>query len=140
MNRKNKTILFIALPFVVLGLLITVYYLNKPGNLRNQSGEFQISSMDLNREFINNDSLATLKYSNKVIELRGAVANIRNSETHGTIITMDDPMMGVKCVMDSTVKEISVSIGDTVTVKGICVGSDRLIGVLMNQCIIAGNK
>jgi hypothetical protein len=139
MSRKNKTILFIALPLMILVFVIAGYYMKTPGSIKSQT-DYQLSSRELNREFINNDSLATVKYSRKIVELNGAVANIKTSETHGTILTLDDAMMGVKCVMDSTVKDLAVVIGDTVTIKGICIGSDQLIGVLMNQCIITSKK
>lgn len=141
MDIKFKTALSVALPVVVLGVLILVYYAKGSGNgIKNKTPEFQLSSKILNKEFILNDSVANAKYGNKVVELKGVVANIRKSETHGIIITFDDPVMGIKCVMDTTLLSIptELGIGSNVSIKGICIGSDQLIGVLMNQCIVTG--
>jgi len=142
MNTKSKTIVSILLPLFILGAIIAVYFVKQQSGIKNKKSEYQLTSKVLNKEFILNDSLAFAKYGNKIVELTGVIANIKNSEMHGIIVTLDNPDMGIKCVMDSTIKEIpvEVTIGSTVSIKGVCVGSDQLIGVLMNQCFITDKK
>lgn len=139
MNVKTKTALSIIIPLLLLGGMILVYFLrNSSGDVKNAQPQYKISSKELNREFILNDSITNLKYSGKIVELQGIIADVKKSEAHGIIIVFDDPSMGVKCVMDSTIKEIpkDAEIGNTVKIKGVCIGSDQLIGVMINQCII----
>ena len=142
MNTKSKTLITILIPLLILGAIVAVYYLKQPGSVKNKKADYQLTSRTLNKEFMVNDSLAYAKYSKKVVELTGAVATIKNSEMHGIIVTLDDPMMGVKCVMDSTVKTLPTEVveGSTVNIKGVCIGSDQLIGVMLNQCFITGTK
>lgn len=143
MTPKNRTLAIITLPLLAI-LFITVHYFtkNNNGDLKNSRSDYEFSSKSLNKEFLANDSAANAIYGSKIIELTGPVANIRKSEMHGIIITLDDPMMGIKCVMDSTIKSIptDIALGTIISLKGICIGSDRLIGVMLNQCIITGKK
>lgn len=142
MNAKSKTFITILLPLVIFGAIIAVYYLKQSGSVKNRRAEYQLTSKALNREFLMNDSISNAKYGNKIVELSGVVANIKNSEMHGLVVTLDDVMMGVKCVMDSTVKTLpaNVKIGSEVSIKGVCIGSDQLIGVMLNQCFIVNLK
>ena len=142
MNSKSKTIISIILPLLCLVVIIMVYYMRQSGSIKNQTSDYKLSAKALNKEFIMNDSASNAKYGNKIIELTGSVADIKNSEMHGIIITLDNPMMGVKCVMDSTIKTLptDIAVGDTVNIKGVCIGSDQLIGVMMNQCFITEKK
>lgn len=135
---KLKTIFPILLPLLVLGAIIAVYYIKQPQSIKNRKVDYQMSSLALNKEFLRNDSIANKKYSDKVIELSGSIANVRKSDAHGLIITLDDVMMGIKCVMDTTVKSLPVGaeIGSSVVIKGVCIGFDPLVGLMINQCII----
>lgn len=139
MNTHSKTLVSVLIPLFILGAIIGVYYLRQPQSIKNKRSDFQLSSKALNKEFITNDSLANAKYGSKIVEVTGSVANIRNSEMHGIIVTLDDPMMGIKCVLDTTIKTLptEIAIGSTVNIKGVCVGSDDMIGVMMNQCFIS---
>jgi hypothetical protein len=142
MKSSTKTILSILIPLLVLGILVAVYYLRQPDNIKSKRTEFQLSSLALNKEFLINDSAANQKYGSKVIEVTGPVANIRASEMHGTIITMDDAMMGMKCILDTTIKTLpaEVKIGSSVKIKGVLIGFDPMIGLMMNQSIILESK
>jgi hypothetical protein len=143
MNVKTKTILSILIPVGILLIMVVVYYLRQSGSdMKHARTDFKFTSRELNIEFIKNDSLANAKFGNKVVELTGVVANIRKSEMHGIILTYDDAMMGIKCVLDTTIKTIPQEIkeGSTATLKGICAGSDQMIGVMLHKCIIMNHK
>lgn len=142
MNAKAKTILSVIVPLIILGTIITVYYMRQNGNIKNTPSDFKLSSKAINKEFLINDSVANATYSNKIVELTGVIAGIKNSEMHGIVITFDDPVMGVKCVMDSTIKTLpeDVAIGSTVSIKGVMIGLDQMIGVMMNQCVITNKE
>ncbi len=142
MKSKTKTIFTVLLPLVILGVIIVIYYLRQPNNVNSKKADFKTSSMALNKEFLVNDSIANIKYGNKVIEVSGSVANIKNSDMHGIIITMDDAMMGMRCVMDTTIKTLpeEVKIGSSVRIKGVLIGFDPMIGLMMNQSIILESK
>lgn len=143
MNQKTKTIIFIAVPLLILGFLIFSHFLKgSNGDLMRAKTDYQFTSVELNRKFLKNDSVSNAIYGNKVIELTGVVANVKNSDAHGVIVTFDDPVMGIKCVMDSAYKEFpkDFGIGSEVNIKGICIGSDQLIGVMMNHCILLESK
>lgn len=143
MNVKTKTTLSILIPVGILLILVSFYYLRKQGSdMKHAHADYKFSSRELNIEFIKNDSIANAKYGNKIIELTGVVANIRKSDMHGIILTYDDAMMGIKCVLDTTIKTIPQEIkqGSTATIKGVCVGSDQMIGVMLHKCIITSLK
>lgn len=142
MKPKAKTIVSILLPLIALGIIVAVYYLRQPDNVKSKKTDFKFTSMALNKEFLMNDSIANKKYGSKIIEVTGPVANIRKSDMHGTIITMDDAMMGMRCVMDTTVKSlpVEVKIGSLVRIKGVLIGFDPMIGLMMNQSVILESK
>jgi hypothetical protein len=143
MNIKTKTALSIIIPLLILGLFILFYFM-KPStrNATYSKPDYKLTSKELNLEFLKNDSIAIHKYGNRIIELSGVIAGVKKSHAHGVILTLDDPMMGIKCVMDSSYKDVPMDIqtGNIVRITGICVGSDHIIGVMMNQCILTDKK
>lgn len=142
MNTKSKTIFFILLPVLILAAVVAVYYLRQPDSVKSMRSAYQISSRAINKEFLMNDSLASIKYSSKIIEVSGPVANIKKSDAHGIIITMDDAMMGMKCVLDTTIKTLptELNIGSAVKIKGVLIGFDPMVGLMMNQCFVMESK
>lgn len=139
MKTKFSSILLISIPLLILLVLAGVYFAGKSSrSVKGSSPAYKITAREINIAYIQNDSIADLKYLNRIIQISGKVASIKKSEAHGTIVTLDDPMMGVKCIMDSAYlpKPSAISVGDDVKIKGICLGSDQLVGVMFNNCLL----
>lgn len=144
-----KRNIFILL-FVLLGIVsVYVYreYNRKPAYAAGAKADHIISAATLIKEFENDENTASIKYANKVIQVRGVLTSF-DVYNGVTSITVGDSSSAsnVRCTMDDTDPFISqpIAIGTEITVKGICVGfnKDELIGsdVLMNKAIIVNRN
>jgi hypothetical protein len=139
MKSKTKTFVFVGLSAVLLAAIIGVYMYNKPAkDISGTSPDFQLTSVDLNKEFIAQDSLSEAKYLGKILELTGVIADIQADSIHGIILTLDDPTMGVRCTLDKKLVPLTdkdkLTKGKAVKVKGLCAGFDPVFGVVLNRC------
>ncbi|MFN8208224.1 MAG: hypothetical protein U0T82_12575 [Bacteroidales bacterium] len=142
---KPKTILMLLLALILLGVAIGLYMYNKPRpDITKAVPEFVLPALDLSREFIANDSLAGVKYTGHTVQISGSIADIQADSVHGIILTLDDPMAGVRCAMDKVLVPLSekntLVKGTNVEVKGICAGFDEFFGVVVNRCVFAQPK
>jgi hypothetical protein len=135
-----KKIIFISLITIVLLIGGAVYYVfNKPH--RNAAGEdavFTLPAEQLFKEYESNDSLASKKYLDKVIEVKGMITNMQIDQKGGIVLMLDEKegMAGIACSIDEGSKEKAKSLktGQTIILKGICTGGDAMFGVTLNKC------
>jgi hypothetical protein len=145
MKPQTRTILLLVLALALLGGAIGFYMYNKPQpDVADAVPVFILPAMDVNREFIANDSVAGAKYMGQILQINGTIADIQADSVHGIILTLDDPMVGVRCSMDKKLVPLSdqskLEKGKPVEVKGICAGFDHIFGVVMNRCVFAEPK
>jgi hypothetical protein len=145
MKPQTKTILSLFLALVLLGGAIGLYMYNKPQpDITKKVPEFVLPALDLSKEFIANDSIAGQKYTGHLVQISGIISDIQADSTHGIILTLDDPMAGVRCSMDKILVPLSdqskLEKGKPVEVKGLCAGFDEFFGVVVNRCVFVESK
>ena len=104
-------------------LLITAYTAYKyvyqeHRNILTEKADFSLSSTHLFEEFTNTTKDASLLYINKTIEVQGRLHSI---ESDFIVVAPS-----IVCKLDSTFSSIALNIGDSVFLKGRCVGFDDL--------------
>jgi|688.fasta_scaffold610906_2 hypothetical protein len=116
----KKIVLFIA--FLLIGLLTFAYFYlyQDHKDVAATSADFAIRVADLQREFMENDSLATLKYQDKVVELSGTITAV---EVVSNSIVIDEKVFAAfEVAVPSETK-----IQSKVTIKGRFLGYDDLL-------------
>ena len=116
----KKKILLLAV--LIIGLLTCVYFYvyQDHKDVAATSADFTISVADLQGEFMANDSLATLKYQDKVVELSGTITAV---EVPGKSIVIDEKVFAVFDVsLPNALKNQT-----KVTIKGRFLGYDELL-------------
>ncbi len=116
---KKKILLLVIL---VIGLLTCAYFYvyQDHKDVAATSADFTISVADLQREFMANDSLATLKYQDKVVELSGTITAV---EVPSKSIVIDEKVFAV---FDVSLPD-DVKNQTKVTIKGRFLGYDELL-------------
>ena len=132
MAKKLKTfriILWIFLIGIVVGSAGVYYVFNMPRrNISKEKAVFTLDAKQLISEFKTDESSATSKYLNKTISVKGEIKNIRTLDNHSMVFSLEDPMEGVSCTVDSadvviySSKLTRFTKGSTGTFKGRCSG------------------
>ncbi|MEI8074904.1 MAG: hypothetical protein WCH78_09150 [Bacteroidota bacterium] len=146
---KNKKILIrisvIGLLLVIgIGLYAYKEYNRKNIDLTDAKPAFVISQTDLVNEFAKDQNTSNKKYLGKLIELSGNIKKIDTDANgfHTVILGTDSNMNSVRCSIDSSFnnKVHDLTIGSSITIKGICTGynaDDLGLGsdVILNRSI-----
>lgn len=142
---RKKYMLIAFLLIMAAGVVYVYKEFNRASiDIASQSSAYSVEANQLIKEFVNNDSLATLKYVGKIISLQGVVKEMRKDELGYCTVTMGDTaaMSSVSCSIDSMYSAAAASIkrGMILKVKGNCTGfnEDELLGldIIFNRCII----
>ena len=142
-----KKAIFIGLLVIILVIGGAVYYVfNKPHrNVANEEPSFALTSDQLLAEYDKDTASANKKYLDKVIQLKGNVADVVTDQKGGVVIVLNDgkSMFGITCTISDNSKEAGKKYekGKPITLKGICTGGtdDPDFGgaaVTMNKCEI----
>jgi hypothetical protein len=135
--RISAVIVFLAILF---GAAYGYYMFNlKRSDLSKVKPAYIISSKDLYSAFESDETGATAKYTGKVVEVNGNVAQVEFGDTDSTLsITLreEDQMSGVICTLSGIEDKSQVNInpGQQITIRGECSG--MLMDVLLNNCVI----
>jgi hypothetical protein len=126
---KIKYVILSILFLIVLGVGIGLKMFFKPHeDIRKMKAEYQVEATSLMDEFQKDENAATLKYSEKLIEINGKLV-ARSKLPNGTdLLILEDEMQGISCQLDSSWSAVnqgviqSLETGNPVKVKGICKG------------------
>jgi hypothetical protein len=126
---KKKYAITLALFVVLLGAGIAMKMFFKPhADINKLEAEFKVEASALMAEFQKDENAATLKYSEKPIEISGKLV-AKNKLPNGTnLLILEDEMEGISCQLDSSWATANPQVvqaletGGPVTVKGICKG------------------
>lgn len=132
----KKYIIGGILAIIIIGGGYGLYLFNKKvPTLEDATPDFVMSANDLFNAFDQNESEATAKYENKVIEVKGKVISIKNNESNSNVILKAEMAMagGVNCSFKHKLEE-TLEKGSTVTIKGQCQG--YLMDVVLNNCYL----
>lgn len=114
-------------------------YHKKPADVRTLPADYELAAADLMADFNKDESAANKKYLDKVIAVKGTIAEIKLEPATGqATVTLDtgDPMAAITCSFytDEAAALKKISKGTTITIKGKCTG--KLMDVVLNKCSI----
>jgi lipopolysaccharide export LptBFGC system permease protein LptF len=114
----KKTGIIIAILLVITGCLIYSYMYQEHRNILKENAEYSISSSQLYEEFYNSYELANKKFINTVVEFHGPLSQLDNEFIiiHPKIV----------CKLDSNFSTENLILGDSLLLKGRCIGFDDL--------------
>lgn len=116
----KKKIGLVVIFLIFVGTLVYLYAYKDHRNIATEKSDFEITVLKLKTEFLENDSIANLKYQDKTIEVVGKITNV-DTETKG--IVLDDKLYGT--FNESLPTDLAV--GKVVKIKGRFIGFDDLL-------------
>ncbi len=136
-----KTPVKIAFSVVFLlalgGAIAALYLFNKQHkDLQKVKSDFIITASDLQKEFEENETVAALKYVNKIIEVSGTVASVKTGgeDASNVILKTGSDFSAVICTFPPAADISGLISGNHITIKGECSGF--LMDVLLNNCVL----
>ena len=132
--------LWIFLIAMVLGVSAVYYVFNKPRrNLSNEVAVYTLDAKQLISEFKKDESVATKKFLDQAISVKGEIKSIRTLDNQSMVFSLEDEMEGVSCTVDSadvvknSTKLTQLSKGSVGTFKGRCSG--MLMDIQVINCV-----
>lgn len=125
-------VLFVALAGIGAGIYL--FYLPHK-DLGKAKPDFVITAVDLQKAFEDNETSATAKYVNKILEIEGEVESVKTGEANVLSVTIksSSDLSSVICTFPAVTDPAKFTAGSRVTVRGECSGF--LMDVLMNNCV-----
>ena len=123
-----------------LGVAAGYYLYNKkPADVRRLQPDLSVTANFLIVAFNSDEAAANLKYLDKVIAVKGIIADIKIDSSTGqasVILDSGDPLSAVTCSFynDEIGAVQKLSMGTEVVIKGKCTG--KLMDVVLNNCSI----
>jgi len=126
---KTKYTVILVLIVIITGAGIGLKMFFKPhADICKVKTEFKLDASSLIGEFEQNETAATAKYSEKIMEISGKLVT-KNKLPNGTdLLILEDEMQGISCQLDSSWAAAnqptiqSLEPGNPVVVKGVCKG------------------
>ncbi len=103
-----------------VGVSLYLYVYRDHRNIATETADFTVTVNDLKKEFIENDSLAYMKYKDKTIQLSAKVTSI---DTENNAIVVDEKLYAT--FMKAFKSDLAI--GKQITIKGRFLGYDDLI-------------
>jgi anionic cell wall polymer biosynthesis LytR-Cps2A-Psr (LCP) family protein len=131
-----KRILIVIGVLIVIGAIAGYMMWNKPHRKAENEKGLAIAAPALHKAFSDNEKMADSLYLNKVLEVSGTIAEVKDNQDHRTTVLFqtDNPMGGVFCTMRDS--GVVIEKGKSIKVKGFCSGM-TLTDVSMTDCVIA---
>ena len=119
MKKKKLIVLAIILLATVSSIIIYNYVFNSAHrNIAEEEASISIIAEEISNQFQENESLATTRYLDKVIEITGEVSLVEEN----AIVLNDKVQVGF---IEGTMP--LVALNNLVRIKGRCVGYDELL-------------
>jgi hypothetical protein len=116
----RKKILIIIPLFLITGISIYLYSYKGHRNIESETADYIVTVDDLEKEFTLSDSLATIKYQDKTIEVTAIVTAV---EPASKGIVIGEKIFAT--FKDSLPKDIAI--GSMLKIKGRFLGYDELL-------------
>ena len=131
------SVLFIAVVAVLIGL--HEFNLKHPDTSRAKP-DFVVTATVMEKEFENNEAVASAKYINKIIEVSGTIASVTNADsTHINVsLKTGSDISSVICTFAAGGDQSKIRPGEEITLRGECSG--YLMDVLLNNCALIVNQ
>ena len=147
-SKTKKTVLFSILGILLIAAVIGYKLYNKKHfSVENATPVAEITATELHKSFSSDSTLSNAKFigdevNQKVIQVTGAVNEIKKDQQGSTIILLKTGTDGayINCTLE--LKPNSIEIGKSTTIKGMCTGynydaeMDIPGDVIVTRCLI----
>jgi len=137
MKLYVKIALFVVSFIALSGILAALYFYNlKHTDMVKAKPDFVITATALQAEFEDDETAASTRYINKILEVTGTIASVKPAENdvlNISLITGSD-FSTVIATFNSIVEPSGFKPGDEITLRGKCSGF--LLDVLLNNCAV----
>jgi hypothetical protein len=135
MKTYIKIALFVVTFIALSAILAALYLYNlKHTDMAKAKPDFVISAAVLQKAFEDDETAASTKYINKIIEVTGTIATVKSGENNVlsiSLVTSSDISL-VICTFPAINDHTKFNKGDEITLRGECSGF--LMDVLLNNC------
>jgi tRNA_anti-like len=149
MKTYVKIALFVVSFIALSAILAALYMFNlKHTDMAKAKPDFIITASVLQKEFEDNEAMASAKYINKILEVTGTIASLTPVDNNNLNISLKtgSDFSSVICTFPAITDPSKFKTGDEITLRGECSGFTRLIpeqpplDVLLNNCAPIMNK
>lgn len=142
MKTYVKVALFVVSFIAISAILAALYMFNlKHTDMSKARPDFVVTSTVLQKEFEDNETSASAKYINKILEVSGNIASVAKADSNTLNISLKtgSDISSVICTLTVFGDISDLKEGEEITLRGECSGF--LMDVLLNNCaIIPGKK
>ncbi len=137
MKKPLKIGLITVFLLGLAGLVVGLYMFNLgQKNLHKIKPDYKITAVDLLKEFANNESAASEKYVDKILEVSGSVLQVKTVEGKAKSIILDtgNQLSSVICDLAEELNPDDIDASVPILIRGELSGF--LMDVLLNNCVI----
>lgn len=141
MKPRLKTALIIALILALAGTGTGLYLFYKgSADLSRTRPDFIMTATDLQKEFETDETEASSKYINRIIEVSGKIASVKKGENNYLSVSFEtgSAISSVIGTFPGVTGTDVLSPGETITFRGQCSGF--LLDVLLNNCSVISKE
>jgi hypothetical protein len=135
MKTYVKIALFIVTFIALSGILAALYLYNlKATDMSKAKPDFVISASALLKAFEDDETAASARYIEKILEVSGTIASVKSGENNILSISLvtGNDISSVICTFPAVADHSKFRTGDEITLRGECSGF--LMDVLLNNC------
>ena len=123
-----KKWIFFVVVLLIGGILVYNYVYKDHRDIEKEEPSFVVSSIDLKNEFSTNNIIASKKYLDKTIQLKGVVTSVDEN-----ILVIE---FAISCYFKDSLDSNQL-LNSEIEIKGRCIGYDELLDeIKMDQCVI----
>ena len=141
MKTYVKIALFIVFFIALSGILAALYLFNlKHTDMSKAKPDFVITASALQKAFEDDETAASTRYINKIIEVTGTIGSTKpagNNVLNISLVT-GNGLSSVICTFPAIADPSKFRTGDEIVLRGECSGF--LLDVLLNNCAVIVNK
>jgi hypothetical protein len=141
MKSYIKVALFFVLFIAVSAILAALYLYNlKHTDMAKAKPDFVLSATVLQKAFEENETSASTRFINKIIEVSGTIASVNTGKNNILTISLktESDISSVICTFPAIADPSKFKTDDEITLRGECSGF--LMDVLLNNCAVVNNK
>jgi hypothetical protein len=137
MKTYVKIALFLVTFIALSAILAALYFYNlKHTDMAKAKPDFVITASLLQKAFAVDETAASARYINKIVEVTGKIASIKPAENNVLNISLvtEDDLSSVICTFSSIADPTKFVEGTEIIIRGECSGF--LMDVLLNNCAV----
>jgi hypothetical protein len=141
MKTYIKIALFIVTFIALSGILAALYLYNlKATDMSKANPDFVISASALQKAFESDETAASARYIEKILQVTGTIASVKSGENNILSISLvtGNDLSSVICTFPAITDHSKFITGNEITLRGECSGF--LMDVLLNNCAAIEDK